>query len=388
MEHEESSYEKLKTFVTEKRDQFGFGLLFTIASAALGLVIAGQDPVWIIVLLNFGLIGLFLLQRASVGASMKRLRHIVVYDLGVPWLETQYHKREKHFVDEKHKLAEALVRYTLPRIFDHASKSAKSPTIRLILDSGTTIVPIFEQLVRRGLQNDDGDAFKPEIYTNNLAGIFEVQKLDYLAGRKLTEEDFTLLGGTPLGRYRATTGDLTLRAVEPLFDKTDAAGHPVITVGVLTANWLLVGKGHASLALCARGRGHPEFKRVVATSCTHLVIVAPLGKILALSTAPELNVMLPREERRETKFQYEDIPIPVSRLATTYLLTTRRPEESESPLQFLSDSLFRLEHSARENFIIDEDCPGFNPTAASKDELRDIELPHEWTRKHVKKLFG
>lgn len=379
----------LRAWAARNRNELTFTVLGILGGAVVSLLLARANPIWIIVLSNLTLIALFLLQRASIDAAIARLRHIVVYDLGVPWLDSQYHSRERHFGEEKRLLARAVVERVLPRLFEQIARTRSNPRFRLILDSGTTITPVFAHLVRRGILKSGGERFHPDVYTNNLAGIDELQRLDSIRDQELAEREFTLLGGRPLSRYRATTGPHTNAALQAVFDAPDPDGRPIVTVSVLTANWLLVGQGHRTLTLCARGPGHPEFKRIVADHSDYVVVVAPLGKILALDNVDELNELLPRDEAQGSDHhRYGAIEIPGELLERTYLLTTRRPEDSKSPLSFLSRSLFDKHPSYRTNFTIDEDwCPEFSP-AGSADDVWAYETPHEWTRRHARRLFG
>jgi hypothetical protein len=105
--------------------------------------------------------------------------------------------------------------------------------INLILDSGTTITPVFPILFRLGIQNLG--EIELRVFTNNLAGIDEIHRIDPNEICVLKETDFRLVGGISLSLYRATTGKETQDSLRIFLEERPHAGCS-ITVGVLTAN--------------------------------------------------------------------------------------------------------------------------------------------------------
>lgn len=378
---------KLKAWVMRTRDQFSVGIVLIVGTTTGGALLVDVNPMWVVILANVGMMGILVLQQANVGNAISRLREIVVYELGVPWGETQYNRRRKHFVAEKELLAQVFVEDVLPALCEDIQRTVQGAEIRVILDSGTTITPIFEHLLQRGVRLPSGTTFEPKFYTNNLAGIDELQKLDHLPGKKLSEVDFTLIGGTPLSRYRATTGEITQKTLDSLFAEQAKTNGKIVTVGVLTANWLLLGHGRDNIAICARGRGHREFKEQVKKCSDRLVVIAPLGKILALDDVKELNELQPEEKALAAEGGWEYEAISLGQKDTTYLLTSKRPEGSNSPLAGMSNALFMMNAAVRKNFTLHEACPDYAPPG-TEVEVRTIEMPHAWTRPHARRLFG
>jgi hypothetical protein len=303
----------------------------------------------------------------------------------VPWYETLYSRREQHFIKEKHILAQNLVEDVLPRIVDQILLENPHAEIRIILDSGTTITPIFGEMLAHGVADTNRRQREIEIITNNLAGIEAVQKQAVGSHRHLQERHFTLLGGTPLGTYRATTGDVTETTLKQLLtDETRTR------IGIITANWLLCGRAHNVLTLCARGRGHPAFKRLVADLCDYVVIIAPLGKIFALDTIAEVEDLIAKHgggiEAGADRYEPVVVGKTKERKERTLLVTTQRSPETGSPLCYLSQQLQTLPFHLRTNFVM-ERALEFSPPG-SKDEIRRTDLPHLWTRKCPDVLFG
>ncbi|MGQ0767231.1 MAG: hypothetical protein ACT4OZ_16405 [Gemmatimonadota bacterium] len=369
--------------MTRNRNALGTGTVFTAAGIAIPLLWTSANPIWVVVTLNFAMMALLVLQRSNMSDSITRFRQIVVQELGLPWYETLYTNREQHFVKEKRLLAKTVVEKILPELIDHIHEANGDVPIRIVLDSGTTITPLFNELVVHGVTTTRGQKVPAQIITNNLAGIEVVQKQESDAPMRLTEDDFTMLGGTPLSTYRATTGSVTELGLATLLAEK---GHA--TIGIITANWLLIGKQHNTLSICAKGRGHKAFKALVAESCDHVLVVSPLGKILTQDSVGEVHRLMQTHARGERRSDetYEAVTFDPSRKERTILVTTRRPSDSNSPLRVLSSQLFGLPARNRTNFTLAERSPGYAPFG-SDDEVRNIELPHHWTRRCTDELF-
>jgi hypothetical protein len=326
---------------------------------------------------------LLVLQRASMSETVSRFRDIVINELRIPWYETLYSRREQHFVKEKRLLAKNVVEDVLPRVVDRILQADSGARLRIVLDSGTTITPLFEELVARGVTNTAREQVSSQVITNNLAGIEVVQKQETGPQRYLTEDNFTLLGGTPLATYRATTGPVTEQALIQLLSEPGFT-----TIGILTANWLLIGKGHNSLSICAKGRGHLGFKALVAANCEYVFVVAPLGKIFTLDSVEEVDRLMQKYagSERDVDDHYNRVMFDEQKRSKTFLVTTKRPADSNSPLCVLSAQVFGLPPRSRTNFTVLENPLTYSPSG-SRDEVRNIELPHLWTRKCTAILF-
>ncbi len=298
---------------------------------------------------------------------------------GFSWIENQYFKRLRHFLDEKKSLARILVNEILPNLIKKiCNNSPNLCEINIILDSGTTITPIFPNLIKAGIPTKREVKFN--FFTNNLAGIDEIHKMDTSGKDALTERDFNLIGGQPLNKYRATTGELTQRILEDIWENQKRSNNETISVGIITANWIIGGVGLESLQICARGTGHFEFKVSIIKNCQYIILVAPLGKILPVSSVDELNVFISDD--------YRAYKIPVDKRNTTYLLTSYRSTHSISPLLRISDRLKNIkERNKSQNFIFCDENPVFDPIN-NREEVRLIDLPHDYIRENFKKVYG
>lgn len=302
----------------------------------------------------------------------------VFYDFfGYSWQQNQYFRRKQHFVLEKSTLCHVLVEKVLPTLLDSIINVERRPiqSVDIIVDSGTTLSPAFRYLPTAALGQ-----FKPpiKIHTNNIAGAEELSRVE-LRNWTFHETDFVLIDGNPLGRYRATTYETK---PHPYLEKLwrSPGQEARVTIGVVTGNWILGGGQLTRLTLCAKGRGHLEFKEEVVEKVDYLVVVAPLGKILRLGDVAELNSLLPKNEGN-----YHPITIPEEKKDRTYLLTTLRGKSRKSPLADHSSNLrdkMRKEMErgqVTENFRFCEDIEEFNPPGR-RDEVERIEVPHRYLR--------
>lgn len=312
-------------------------------------------------------------------------------DTSFPRQHTEFNERREHFVNEKSLLAKKLVQKVLPRICKEIRDTDPHCHIRVIIDSGTTLTPVFTDLLDFGSnlaaiagKVDPSNPNSERIlhfYTNNLAGIDRIMNPE-MPWHNFTEKDFNLIGGSPLRRYKATTGKATCSAIEEIRKLQGK------TIGLITANWILCAKDE--IKLCARGRGHKEFKESVINIADYLVIISPLGKIVRINDVKMLNEMLKKydaDENFNSHGEYAEISIPKRLQSETYLLTTRREPKVKTPLRNSESHFFNeVTRPDFKNFRVDPDCPYFRP-GASGNEVSAMECPHSWTRSLTKELF-
>jgi len=383
-------YRKIFAFFKRYRGEWIIAIATTAFSILVSTIInkhiKGINPTTL-VLITLGLIIVFLL--LAILFNLKRLfdirfsqvNRILIEQFGFYTLDNQYFQRLQHFPLEKIKLAKVFVVKKLPMLIkDIFEKNPNLTKLNVIFDSGTTITPIFKYLRGCDLK------FKREnikIYTNNLAGIDEIHKFDkvYDLPSSLNEEDFNLIGGRPLLKYRATTGKITNDFLDLLKDEQEKSGGKILTLGVLTSNWFIVGREYDNISLCARGKGHFDFKKKVEELSDYVVLISPLGKILPLRDVEQLNKYISGDDK------YRAFLISEEKRNNTYLLTTYRPKKTLSPLKNLSRELENIDrnHSAK-NYTLFKEI--FNPVEGSVDEIREIELPHRYIRDNFSEIYG
>lgn len=385
--------DRIKWFYRRYKAEIKISCIVAGASTAISILagaILQQSNVRTIVDITLGAVVILLL--LGILFNLKRL--LTNFIANIPYKlaadketffsKDKYWSRLKHFPEEKVKIAEVFVNKTLPKIINQICKeNNKIQTLNIILDSGTTITPIFKDLVCSGIDLSGCDV-KYEIFTNNLAGIDEIYKIDPKAC-KLGDREFSLIGGKPLKTYRATTGRSTLDFLNTIWAKQNAEKNKdkIITLGVLTANWFACGMGFEKIAITAKGEGHFDFKVNVINNSHYIILVSPLGKLLPIQSDQPLNELVPEEP----ELQYKSFVIPDEKASSTYLLTSTRPEISLSPIAGTSLRLAYLtEHKARTNYILCEDSPLFDPSG-DRYEVVVTELPHKYIRDNFQKIF-
>lgn len=288
-----------------------------------------------------------------------------------------YSGRKKHFTVEKENLSQNIVANVLPNLIKQICNDEPQITsLNVILDSGTTITPIFPLLMKNGVGNQK---IKIDFFTNNLAGIDQIHKLTP-EKYSFSERNFYLLGGRPLNTYRATTG-LSSENIKEAIGKKETNKEEVVTIGILTANWFVIDTNYERISLCARGEGHFEFKQNIMNSCDYLLLIAPLGKILPTDIDTLNQYIKPEEEK------YESLEIPESMKKKTFLITTLRPENSSSPISIVTFHLKKVaKRKISKNYLLYKECTVFEPQG-DKYEVVVTELPHQYIRDNFKELY-
>jgi hypothetical protein len=335
--------------------------------------------------LSLGLLAVLLLginlfrQKYLIDSRFKSIEQLLFNVFGVFSATNQFFKRRGHWASEKQQLAQIFVNRWLPDVLEWIPNSSELKRINLILDSGTTITPIFQRLMASGILMTQQ---KMMVYTNNLAGIEEIHRMEDVQFREQKEDRIRLLTGKPLWKYRATIGADTLQALNKLFADERVANGRVFNIGVVTSNWILGGPSLNKLMLCARGAEHLEFKKAVVQGCDLIVVIAPLGKILRLGEGDlkKLNDWISNSDDRS---RYENpFVLPSDKKKFCHLLTTLRSRDDDSPLVASSNRLKQIqEKDEADNFTVSNLCNYHELQQRGRDLLK-VELPHEYIREH------
>jgi hypothetical protein len=318
--------------------------------------------------------------------------------LGIPQEENIYHIREQHFAKEKGKLSKEFVYSLLPEILSRTKNDfpeVDNYQINLFLDSGTTITPIFDNLISIS-EKDISEEILPlyrriKIYTNNIAGLAIVQRIKVSKYLLFKDRDFHSVGGQLLNPYKALTGEDSEEFIKK-FGKSDK--NKYINISVVTSNWFLsdIKNGKIEkIKICSRGPGHLKFKKLLTDISDYLVIMAPLGKILGISKVSELENLLPEGHHYYQDDKYESFPLPEKSRNQNYFLSSFRTENTLSPLRQLSFRLqSTLQSNSSKNFIIWKNSPSFNPYEPFRDKkiAEEVDLPHKYIKDNFSIAYG
>jgi hypothetical protein len=359
-------------------------------SIIIQLVFRNRDP-YLVGLYTFGffivflLVALLLNQKRLIENKFRAVNQVLIDHFGYLSSDNQFFRRRTHYAPEKMLLAKVLVHKVLPRVIREIySQHPNMTRLHIIIDSGTTLTPVFPELVLSKIPRKEN--VEVNIYTNSMSGIEEIHKLGYREDMEFKEENINLIGGHPLHKYRATTGETTQDFLKFLWNNPSKEQH-IVTLSILTANWFLAGANLKQLSMCARGRGHIEFKGFVSDKTDYRIFVAPLGKILRLDDVKELNHLL--ESHGESNF-YMSYPVTgdEQKRARTYLLTTRRLSNSLSPFKQMTSVLQDIESKNNaENYTFCKESPPFDPPETKVEEVLRYETPHKYIRKNFETAY-
>jgi len=225
-------------------------------------------------------------KRQMNDPGRKRLREvtdavesIVLHKLGS--YTSIYDERIEHYKEEKLALAEKAADLIEARVA--ALSQAGHRKIRIFLDSGTTIAPLFNEFGSRATKEGSSswlsrESGKVEIITNNIRGLQNLLRFRAAGSEhdRYAEIPFdcTVLPGSVLAVYQAIADARTILAVLYLARETDT-----YNISVVTGNYILY-SGDGMLMPVARAGFHPEMKSVLYTVSDEVLVLAPLGKIV------------------------------------------------------------------------------------------------------------
>ena len=394
-------FQKVIRFYARHKEEFILGFILTVISVGIQPIIDHQgftSKDKLFVMLGIAIIFLFLLNLFNIrnlfNKRFKEMNRRIFDEFCLFATEDKFFKRLNHWSVEKKKTAKFFARKVLPgiinKIFDDHKELLK---LNIILDSGTTITPIFKYMIDYDyLYKTHKDKLK--IYTNNLSGISEIYKHELLEDSLFSDYDFNLLGGQPLNKYRATTGKETedsLKVIKKNQDENNGLipgekriiakpEYKEFTIGIVTANWFHITRDYSTISLYASGRGHYTFKKeLIDNICDLVILISPLGKLLPLEDINELNEL--------SSSEYNPIHIPFENKDRTLLLTTCRPHQSISPLEIHSRNLEDKENSNTKNYVKWEKLIPYKPSG-KESEVESIELPHGYIRKKSEHVYN
>ncbi len=210
--------------------------------------------------------------------------------------DTIYQIRASHYFEEKKCLAKNYIKFLQKRqlalIDNEKLNKNNTEEIIVILDSGTTIAQIFDQLGRDAVIPDKKNPFVDKeskqvadshwtnnkyikFYTNSIRGVLCLFKYRDQSSR-YSEIPFNIniFSGEILSPYEAIADISTVKSILEL----KKAGRYIIFV--TTGNYLIFNAKNKMLLPIARAGFHPHVKAAGFHVANEVHILAPLGKIL------------------------------------------------------------------------------------------------------------
>jgi len=296
----------------------------------------------------------------------------------------------------------------------HILEQDETAYIYLIIDSGTTLYPMFEEMAKYFM--DHNSAFWKErllIVTNNLPGIQLYMESARTSPRNRYSElvvDCYILPGAPLPAYSAIAGKSTRDALSQLKERAKNENKKPVFIGLITGNFIRLRNSnpHCPIPL-SRGPEHHEFKVHLMDSCEEIFVLAPLGKVLWDIKKSDINEKFgfsKTNPNSDMQPYLEHEAITNAKAAQIKLVTTKRThnfllyEHSLKVEKSLIDELkggFDTSNfkTIKDHFVIDEISRvphlffPYNNLPLNIDEQDEIEFPHDFISDEIKKeLFS
>ena len=247
-----------------------------------------------------------------------------------PMLHTTgvFEERGAHFHAEKEHLAGQFVGPLLERCKRFAEEGRN---VYLLIDSGTTLYPLFERLGRAtqaAHRNQEEWLKRFHIETNNIPGVIMLMNTGCIdEGDRYSPlaANCDLLPGVPLPVYSALTGPKTIAALEQLKKE---AGPQAVFLTVITGNWIRVRRTPPTCAVpLARGQGHVEFKQALVDYSDEVYVLTPLGKVFVDKSREQVNEALKFSTKQKAidRQPYDEVNISSERSPHVKMVTTSRP---------------------------------------------------------------
>lgn len=292
-----------------------------------------------------------------------------------------YLARESHFAWEKRHLAHSLVRKAIPQLLKVMREETPGLVrINFLIDSGTTLTPIFEELLKAKLAYQNN--LRVRVYTNNLEGAHKTQSSEHLLDSELSERDFCIIGGEILGKYRATVGKSFQKFFFESYSKIITADTvpeaKQKTIAILSANWYLLSA--SQFVPVGRNAEHVHIKEQMIKIADRIIFVSPLGKVLKTDN---LGLLQKYANASELETGSEYLPVKIEGGKKPYFFTTIRKEGSQSVLKKHSDAVkLQLENHPQLNFM-KKFLHEFEPPR--RDKI--FEIPHDYANVYAKELY-
>ncbi len=314
--------------------------------------------------------------------------------------------RISHFQGEKRFLADSICRLVELRS-NELLDNDKADGVILVVDSGTTLFPFFEQLGKLCVEESDRSAgwvHRLLVVTNNIPGIESLIRYGRTKGGSGHESlavSCMVLPGTPLPAYAAIVGE-DAEAVLKSLHQTRASYLTGLTkthenfrwhvIGLTTGNWIVVRDG--VVRPLARGEGHLDFKQALIDAADEVYVVGPLGKIFLNVETDEINDALhySSDAKSPNRRAYQEVPLSNAEGKTKLVTTCRRgrfilqPHSMQltgalgDPNNITDDVDARYRQTTRVQDLPHIVIPYERLTSDLAEQV-EIEFPHSGTRK-------
>jgi hypothetical protein len=313
-------------------------------------------------------------------------------ETGATYSGSVFGRRIRHFFYEKKSLAKTVVNEIESCFGSHDSNYC------LLIDSGTTLYPIFHEIATRIKKKENIQAWKERvcIITNNLPGVQYFMKNcrdDPTNNYSEIAINCFLIPGKPLSVYGAITGKESEEWISSRIDKflreeLKWKKNNYKILGFVTGNYMAAKWKDRTIEgfyPVARGEGHVEIKRKFVKASDKIFLISPLMKfsfadVHLLNHVNEFTIKRNSPDARDfpRKVKYELIEVAPEKCV---YITTSRNDLSQFH-QFSRNLIRELRQLYRDKNVIanDFDLRDWIPAMKEKDhgEIEiEKEIPHE-----------
>lgn len=327
----------------------------------------------------------------GIAKIQDRLADLVPFDEN-----TVYGIRYKHFFAEKGIIAAHFIRDLAARLRT-LREGGGGHKVRLILDAGTTIFPIFRLLMEH---KDDPDWTKSiEIVTNNIPGLFVALR----DGRADPSDLYAplaykmhVVGGQPTAAFWALLPTDPENELHRVLEGCNGSSDEYVTIGVTTGNYAR----DDGETLFVRGQQHRAFKEALMTHADVIYSLLPLGKMLPRRADALTEHLVPKELTegdKRAEHEYKELKIHFDGKQEFVLITTQRvPGDTlykhwvkvEQKLLDLQDNWQSKSDLRVRILTVPSDEFRIKTLSGGREDKEDeLEMPHESHRSVIKKWF-
>lgn len=326
----------------------------------------------------------------------------------LPYTDTLFGERSKHFREEKAELAGRFTPYLLKRCETLITKHDRD--VWLFVDAGTTLYHVFDIIGKetaRLWQQREKWIDRFHLATNNLPGIEKLiqtgRKIPNARYSGLAIDDCRLLPGIPVPIFSAVAGSLTEDAIHSIKAQYKDNPEKAVILSLVVGNWVRI---RNTLPRCpvpmARGKQHLRVKQSFVEVSDEIYVISPLGKVFVDYSNQEVNSALgykPNFTDLEDA-PYEEVDIDNDKAKIVKLVTTLREKTAilHRHSNCVEDAL--VPTTGPGSIALDDfsSCPiqdlphllfPFDKLPESRQEQIRHEFPHYHTRinKEVLKMF-
>jgi len=203
--------------------------------------------------------------------------------------DTIFELRARHYAEEKECIARNYIKLLSERINSihcgNISNSKGIDNIIVILDSGTTVAQIFDELGKESYSQEEHWSKKPylQFYTNSIRGVLHLFKFrDHNSRYSEIPFPCNIFPGKILSPFEAIADSATIKSIMQL------TGNNNYIIFITTGNYLICNTKEKIVAPIARAGFHPYVKAAGYYVADEVHLIAPLGKIL-INSPSETN---------------------------------------------------------------------------------------------------